>query len=88
VPRRELVPRRWEFVTADATECVPGTYDRIVSTVGLPAGPGLRPVLAALATGGWIATGSLPLLGADVPITPDGVCHLSQGKGSTSMGVQ
>ncbi|MEU3216342.1 hypothetical protein [Streptomyces sp. NPDC006971] len=44
------------FVTADATEYVPGTYDRIVSTVGLPAGPGLRPVLAALAPGGRIAT--------------------------------
>ncbi len=45
-----------KFVTADATERVPGTYERIVSTVGLPAGPGLRPVLAALATGGRIAT--------------------------------
>ncbi|MFJ1611881.1 protein-L-isoaspartate O-methyltransferase [Streptomyces sp. NPDC088251] len=44
------------FVTADATEHVPGTYERIVSTVGLPAGPGLRPVLAALAPGGRIAT--------------------------------
>ncbi|MGY1500725.1 methyltransferase domain-containing protein [Streptomyces sp. QTS52] len=45
-----------KFVTADATKRVPGTYERIVSTVGLPAGPGLRPVLAALATGGRIAT--------------------------------
>ncbi|KOV61544.1 methyltransferase type 11 [Streptomyces sp. NRRL WC-3618] len=45
-----------KFVTADATQRVPGTYDRIVSTVALPAGPGLRPVLAALATGGRIAT--------------------------------
>ncbi|MEU3972201.1 methyltransferase domain-containing protein [Streptomyces bacillaris] len=44
------------FVTADATTRVPGTYERIVSTVGLPAGPGLRPVLAALAPGGRIAT--------------------------------
>ncbi|WP_338400148.1 methyltransferase domain-containing protein [Streptomyces graminilatus] len=44
------------FVTADATEHVPGSYDRIVSTVGLPAGPGLRPVLAALEPGGRIAT--------------------------------
>ncbi|GAA2460947.1 methyltransferase domain-containing protein [Streptomyces pulveraceus] len=44
------------FVTADATHHVPGTYERIVSTVGLPAGPGLRPVLAALAPGGRIAT--------------------------------
>ncbi|MFE7615546.1 methyltransferase domain-containing protein [Streptomyces sp. NPDC057496] len=45
-----------EFVTADATEHVPGSYERIVSTVGLPAGPGLRPVLAALEPGGRIAT--------------------------------
>ncbi|WNI29609.1 methyltransferase domain-containing protein [Streptomyces sp. ITFR-6] len=44
------------FVTADATDHVPGSYDRIVSTVGLPAGTGLRPVLAALAPGGRIAT--------------------------------
>ncbi|MFF9352572.1 methyltransferase domain-containing protein [Streptomyces sp. NPDC014734] len=44
------------FVTADATEHVPGRYDRIVSTVGLPAGAGLRPVLAALEPGGHIAT--------------------------------
>ncbi|MFE2296335.1 methyltransferase domain-containing protein [Streptomyces sp. NPDC059452] len=44
------------FVTADATTRVPGTYERIVSTVGLPAGPGLRPVLAALVPGGRIAT--------------------------------
>lgn len=45
-----------KFITADATERVPGTYDRIVSTVALPTGPGLRPVLAALAPGGRIAT--------------------------------
>ncbi|MFC9591561.1 methyltransferase domain-containing protein [Streptomyces sp. NPDC056944] len=45
-----------KMVTADATEHVPGTYDRIVSTVGLPAGQGLRPILAALAPGGRIAT--------------------------------
>lgn len=45
-----------EFVTADATERVPGSYDRIVSTVGLPAGPGLRPVLASLEPGGRVAT--------------------------------
>ena len=44
------------MVTADATEHVPGSYDRIVSTVGLPAGPGLAPVVAALAPGGRIAT--------------------------------
>ncbi|MBW5249667.1 methyltransferase domain-containing protein [Streptomyces poriferorum] len=44
------------FVTADATEHVPGTYDRIVSTVGLPAGTGLRPLLGAMAPGGRIAT--------------------------------
>lgn len=45
-----------KFITGDATERVPGTYDRIVSTVGLPTGPALRPVLAALAPGGRIAT--------------------------------
>lgn len=45
-----------KFITTDATERVPGTYDRIVSTVGLPTGPGLRPVLAALAPGGRLAT--------------------------------
>ncbi|MFJ2131638.1 methyltransferase domain-containing protein [Streptomyces sp. NPDC087849] len=45
-----------EFVTADATDQVPGSYERIVSTVGLPAGPGLRPALAALVPGGRIAT--------------------------------
>ncbi|MEV0477593.1 methyltransferase domain-containing protein, partial [Streptomyces prunicolor] len=44
------------MVTADATEHVPGSYDRIVSTVGLPAGPGLAPVVTALAPGGRIAT--------------------------------
>ncbi|MFI8435634.1 methyltransferase type 11 [Streptomyces sp. NPDC079020] len=45
-----------EFVTADGTDQVPGAYERIVSTVGLPAGPGLRPVLAALVPGGRIVT--------------------------------
>ncbi|WTZ41357.1 methyltransferase domain-containing protein [Streptomyces sp. NBC_01390] len=45
-----------KFVTADATDHVPGRYDRIVSTVGLPAGPGLAPIVAALAPGGRIAT--------------------------------
>jgi len=45
-----------KFITGDATERVRGTYDRIVSTVGLPAGQGLRPVLAALAPGGRLAT--------------------------------
>ncbi|MEU8736080.1 hypothetical protein [Streptomyces halstedii] len=32
------------------------------------------------------AEGSLPLLGARVRITPDGVCHLSRGKWRASMG--
>ncbi|MDO0912110.1 methyltransferase type 11 [Streptomyces sp. DT2A-34] len=45
-----------KFVTADATEHVPGTYERIVCTVALPPGPGLRAVLAALVPGGRIAT--------------------------------
>ncbi|MGW0855539.1 methyltransferase domain-containing protein [Streptomyces sp. NPDC002690] len=43
------------MLTADATEHVPGAYERIVSTVGLPPGPGLRPVLAALVPGGRLA---------------------------------
>ncbi|MFG2969948.1 methyltransferase domain-containing protein [Streptomyces sp. NPDC048288] len=45
-----------KMVAADATEHVPGSYDRIVSTVALAPGPGLRPILDALATGGRIAT--------------------------------
>lgn len=44
------------MVTADATERVPGQYDRIVSTVALAPGPGLRAVLGALRPGGRIAT--------------------------------
>ncbi|QFR94808.1 methyltransferase domain-containing protein [Streptomyces tsukubensis] len=45
-----------KMVTADATDHVPGTYERIVSTVGLPPGPGLRAVLAALPPGGRLVT--------------------------------
>lgn len=45
-----------KMVTADATECVPGRYDRIVSTVALAPGSGLRAVLGALESGGRIAT--------------------------------
>jgi protein-L-isoaspartate O-methyltransferase len=45
-----------KMVIADATDHIPGRYARIVSTVGLPAGPGLRPVLDALVPGGRIAT--------------------------------
>ncbi|GAB3951760.1 methyltransferase domain-containing protein [Streptomyces sparsus] len=44
------------MVTADATDHVPGSYDRIVSTVALPGGPGLRAVLGALRPGGRIVT--------------------------------
>ncbi|WP_435599978.1 methyltransferase domain-containing protein [Streptomyces sp. C10-9-1] len=47
---------RPEVITADATEGVPGSYDRIVCTVALAPGPGLRAVLAALEPGGRIAT--------------------------------
>ncbi|MFR9798413.1 methyltransferase domain-containing protein [Streptomyces sp. MS06] len=47
---------RPRMVTADATENVPGSYDRIVCTVALAPGPGLRAVLAALEPGGRIAT--------------------------------
>ncbi|MFF8959051.1 methyltransferase domain-containing protein [Streptomyces sp. NPDC014894] len=43
---------RPRFLAVDATVEIPGTYDRIVATVGLPAGPGLRPVLGALREGG------------------------------------
>ncbi|MFD7131294.1 methyltransferase domain-containing protein [Streptomyces sp. NPDC059894] len=45
-----------KMMAADATEHVPGTYERIVSTVALAPGPGLRPVVDALAPGGRIAT--------------------------------
>lgn len=45
-----------KMVMADATEHVPGTYERIVSTVGLPPGQGLRAVLGALVPGGRLAT--------------------------------
>ncbi|NEA63905.1 methyltransferase domain-containing protein [Streptomyces sp. SID12488] len=45
-----------EFVTADVTDHLPGAYERIVSTVGLPAGRGLAPVVGALMPGGRIAT--------------------------------
>ncbi|MFJ4799919.1 methyltransferase domain-containing protein [Streptomyces murinus] len=44
------------MITADATKEVPGTYDRIVCTVALPPGPGLRAVVGALNPGGRIAT--------------------------------
>lgn len=45
-----------KMITADATEHVPGSYERIVSTVALSPGPGLRAVLGALELGGRIAT--------------------------------
>ncbi|MFI5687380.1 methyltransferase domain-containing protein [Streptomyces sp. NPDC051636] len=45
-----------KMITADATEHVPGSYDRIVCTVALSPGPGLRAVLAALSPGGRVAT--------------------------------
>ncbi|MFJ3858132.1 methyltransferase domain-containing protein [Streptomyces sp. NPDC090085] len=45
-----------KMVTADATDHLPGRYERIVSTVGLPAGSGLRPVLDSLVHGGRLAT--------------------------------
>jgi protein-L-isoaspartate O-methyltransferase len=51
--RLGLRPR---FLTADATRELPGTYDRIISTVALPAGPGLRPVVGALREGGRLVT--------------------------------
>ncbi|WP_043667535.1 methyltransferase domain-containing protein [Streptomyces xylophagus] len=45
-----------KMITADAAESVPGSYDRIVSTVALAPGSGLRAILGALETGGRIAT--------------------------------
>ncbi|HEY8977998.1 MAG TPA: methyltransferase domain-containing protein [Streptomyces sp.] len=47
---------RPKMITADATQWVPGSYDRIVATVALPPGPGLRPVVGALEPGGRIVT--------------------------------
>lgn len=47
---------RPRFLALDATAEIPGTYDRIIATVGLPPGPGLRPVLGALREGGRLAT--------------------------------
>nr|EIF91205.1 hypothetical protein [Streptomyces tsukubensis NRRL18488] len=44
------------FLTLDATKDVPGSYDRIIATVGMPPGPGLRPLLGALRTGGRLVT--------------------------------
>jgi protein-L-isoaspartate O-methyltransferase len=44
------------MITADATEHVPGTYDRIVSTVALAPGAGLRAVFRALEEGGRLVT--------------------------------
>ncbi|EGX55743.1 hypothetical protein SZN_31359 [Streptomyces zinciresistens K42] len=45
-----------KMIAADATEQVPGSYERIVSTVALTPGPKLRAVLAALVPGGRVAT--------------------------------
>ncbi|MER5768545.1 methyltransferase domain-containing protein [Streptomyces sp. NPDC001985] len=47
---------RPRFFAMDATEKIPGTYDRIIATVGMPPGPGLRPVLGALRNGGRLVT--------------------------------
>ncbi|MFD7549023.1 methyltransferase domain-containing protein [Streptomyces sp. NPDC059816] len=47
---------RPRFLSLDATAEIPGTYDRIIATVGMPAGPGLRPMLGALREGGRLAT--------------------------------
>ncbi|MFD9717855.1 methyltransferase domain-containing protein [Streptomyces sp. NPDC059076] len=46
---------RPQFLALDATVEIPGTYDRIIATVGMPAGPGLRPMLGALREGGRLA---------------------------------
>ncbi|MEU2313846.1 methyltransferase domain-containing protein [Streptomyces albidoflavus] len=44
------------MVTADATEYVPGAYDRVVCTVALAPGRGLASVIRAVRPGGRIAT--------------------------------
>lgn len=44
------------MVTADATERVPGAYDRVVCTVALAPGRGLASVIRAVRPGGRIAT--------------------------------
>ncbi|QDY80917.1 methyltransferase domain-containing protein [Streptomyces qinzhouensis] len=44
------------FRTQDATTEITGTYDRIIATVGMPPGPGLRPLLGALHPGGRLVT--------------------------------
>ncbi|MFJ4683086.1 methyltransferase domain-containing protein [Streptomyces sp. NPDC088789] len=44
------------FFATDATTEIPGTYDRIIATVGMPPGHGLRPVLGALREGGRVVT--------------------------------
>jgi protein-L-isoaspartate O-methyltransferase len=54
--RLEAMGLRPRFLALDATAELPGTYDRIVATVGLPCGPGLRPTLGALREGGRLAT--------------------------------
>ncbi|MFI1016374.1 methyltransferase domain-containing protein [Streptomyces sp. NPDC020965] len=44
------------FLTQDATTGIPGNYDRIIATVGMPPGPGLRPLIGAVRTGGRLVT--------------------------------
>ncbi|MBT2505551.1 methyltransferase domain-containing protein [Streptomyces sp. ISL-98] len=45
-----------QFLAVDATATIPGTYDRIIATVALQPGPGLRTMLGALREGGRLVT--------------------------------
>lgn len=61
----------------DATGPLPGEYDRVVATVSV------KPIPPS-----WLALhhGSLPLYGARVRITPDGVIHLRRGRWKATIG--
>ncbi|WP_329550449.1 methyltransferase domain-containing protein [Streptomyces sp. NBC_00696] len=45
-----------QFFAMDALHALPGTYDRIIATVALEPGAGLKPALGALRTGGRLVT--------------------------------
>ncbi|WP_329400804.1 methyltransferase domain-containing protein [Streptomyces melanogenes] len=72
-----------QFITADATTDIPGTYDRIIATVAMPPGPGLRPMLAALRPGGRLVT-TLARMGVILTAWKDdhGECHGRIGRDS------
>lgn len=45
-----------QFFAMDALHALPGTYDRIIATVALEPGAGLKPALGTLRTGGRLVT--------------------------------